>query len=229
MGSSDSGTSDGKIVLVFPGQGSQWPAMATELLATSTVFRDRISECAAALDPLTGWSLIDLLHQAPTAPSLDRVDVVQPALFAVMVSLAELWQSLGIQPDAVTGHSQGEIAAACVAGALTLPDAARIVALRSQALRQLEGHGAMASIPLPASQVSQDLTGYPTLAIAAIAAGDSGADGMQAKDRPVPVPDFLATVCKALGVDPMGQNLSDVGRPIRIVDPKAKAIREVLA
>ena len=73
---------------------------------------------------------------------LERVDVVQPALWAVMVSLAAVWQAAGVTPDAVVGHSQGEIAAACVAGVLSLDDGAKVVALRSQALAQLAGHRA---------------------------------------------------------------------------------------
>ncbi|WP_254391607.1 acyltransferase domain-containing protein, partial [Streptomyces buecherae] len=79
------------------------------------------------------WSLTDVLRGAAGAPGFDRVDVVQPVLFAVMVSLARLWRSVGVVPDAVMGHSQGEIAAACVAGALSLEDAAKVVALRSRA------------------------------------------------------------------------------------------------
>ena len=90
-------------------------------------------------------------------PALERVDVVQPALFAVMVSLARLWQSRGVQPAAVVGHSQGEIAAACVAGALTLGDAARVVVLRSRALTALAGRGGMASVLLPLPEVQQRL------------------------------------------------------------------------
>ncbi|TDE16935.1 type I polyketide synthase, partial [Actinomadura sp. 6K520] len=103
---------DNRIVFVFPGQGSQWPGMATQLLRTSPVFADHIHACHQALAPHTDWSLLDLLHQRHTAPNLERVDVVQPALFAVMTALAKLWQHHGIHPHAVIGHSQGEIAAA---------------------------------------------------------------------------------------------------------------------
>ncbi|MFD4150099.1 type I polyketide synthase, partial [Streptomyces goshikiensis] len=132
----------GKTAFVFPGQGSQWVGMAAELLESSPVFAARVDECAKALEPFTDWSLVDLLRGAEGAPSLDRVDVVQPALFAVMVSLAEMWRAAGVRPGAVIGHSQGEIAAACVAGILSLDDAARVVALRSQAIgRVLAGLG----------------------------------------------------------------------------------------
>ncbi|MFF1926402.1 SDR family NAD(P)-dependent oxidoreductase, partial [Streptomyces sp. NPDC058221] len=96
------------------------------------------------------WSLEDVLWGREGAASLDRVDVVQPVLFSVMVSLAALWRSVGVRPSAVIGHSQGEIAAAYVAGALSLDDAARVVALRSRAIVALAGQGGMVSLPLPA-------------------------------------------------------------------------------
>ncbi|HET6705074.1 type I polyketide synthase, partial [Amycolatopsis sp.] len=137
----------GKVVWVFPGQGSQWAGMGRELLEESPVFAARVAECAAALEPWVGWSLLDVLRGE--SDLLDRVDVVQPASFAVMVGLAAVWQSAGLRPDAVVGHSQGEIAAACVSGALSLRDAAKVVALRSQAIAtRLAGRGGMASVAL---------------------------------------------------------------------------------
>ncbi|MFI0424919.1 SDR family NAD(P)-dependent oxidoreductase [Spongiactinospora sp. 9N601] len=142
-------------VFVFPGQGSQWPGMAVELLASSPVFRARMEECARALGVFVDWDLFAVLEDAE---ALERVDVVQPALFAVMVSLAGLWRAHGVEPAAVVGHSQGEIAAACVAGALSLEDAARVVALRSQAIgRSLAGRGGMVSVPLPVAEVEAEL------------------------------------------------------------------------
>ncbi|WP_367127734.1 SDR family NAD(P)-dependent oxidoreductase [Saccharothrix sp. HUAS TT1] len=143
----------GKAVFIFPGQGSQWPGMAKALLTASDVFRARVEECDRALRPHVDWSLLDLLLEEPDAPSMDRVDVVQPALWAVNVALAALWRRHGVEPAAVIGHSQGEIAAAVVAGGLSLEDGARVVALRSRAITAITGAGGMVSVPLPAAEV----------------------------------------------------------------------------
>ncbi|WP_436844037.1 type I polyketide synthase [Streptomyces subrutilus] len=139
----------GRVVWVFPGQGSQWAGMGRELLDSSPVFAERVAECAAALEPYVDWSLIEVLRGESAPELIERVDVLQPASFAVMVGLAAVWESVGVKPDAVLGHSQGEIAAACVAGALSLQDAARVVALRSQVIaKDLAGRGGMASVAL---------------------------------------------------------------------------------
>ncbi|MFJ1792952.1 SDR family NAD(P)-dependent oxidoreductase [Kitasatospora griseola] len=164
----------GEVALVFPGQGSQWAGMAVELLDSAPAFAARIADCERALAPFVDWSLEAVLRGAPGTPPAERVDVVQPALWAVMVSLAELWRSHGITPGAVIGHSQGEIAAACVAGALSLDDAARVVALRSQAIRALSGRGGMASVALPAAQVADHLAPWDgRLSVAAVNGPDS--------------------------------------------------------
>ncbi|MBT2386775.1 SDR family NAD(P)-dependent oxidoreductase, partial [Streptomyces sp. ISL-11] len=195
---------EARAVFVFPGQGSQWAGMAVELLDTSAVFRERLRACAAALAPHVDWSLEDVLRGAPGAPALDSADdVVQPALWAVMVSLAELWRSFGVRPAAVVGHSQGEIAAATVAGALGLEDAARVVALRSRLLSRLAGLGGMVSVPLPLPEVTRRLAAWgDRIGIAAlngprsvVVSGDADAldellatceaDGVRAKRVPV--------------------------------------------
>ncbi|UYP17334.1 SDR family NAD(P)-dependent oxidoreductase [Rhodococcus sp. Z13] len=140
-------------VFVFPGQGSQWVGMAADLLDTSPVFADVVRDCAEALAPHTTFALLDVLRDRDPA-SLDRVDVVQPALFAMMVGLAALWRSHGVEPAAVVGHSQGEIAAAHIAGALSLSDAALVVAARSRVIAaSARRGGGMASVALPEDAV----------------------------------------------------------------------------
>ncbi|WP_341286310.1 type I polyketide synthase [Mycobacterium decipiens] len=157
-----------KTVFVFPGQGAQYPTMATGLYTHHHTFTNTLNECDHALHPWTGWSVRDVLTQHPSAPPLHRVDVIQPVLFAIMISLAELLRTHGIIPDAVIGHSQGEIAAAYIAGALPLDQAAKIVALRSQALTALSGHGAMASVRLSPHELHPHLQPWnTTLTIAA--------------------------------------------------------------
>jgi [acyl-carrier-protein] S-malonyltransferase len=159
----------GEVVFVFPGQGAQWAGMAVELLESAPVFGAQIRECERALAPYVDWSLVDVLRGVDSAPPLDRVDVVQPVLFAMMVSLARLWRSFGVAPAAVVGHSQGEIAAACVAGALSLADAARVVALRSKALTAIRGRGRMVTVRAPRDQVRQMLSTWPgRLSVAAV-------------------------------------------------------------
>ncbi|MEV0408066.1 type I polyketide synthase [Actinoallomurus sp. NPDC050550] len=153
-------------VLVFPGQGSQWAGMGADLLTSSPVFAERLARCERALTPHVDWSVTDVLRG--DGAELSRVDVVQPALWAVMVSLAAVWAEHGIAPAAVVGHSQGEIAAACVAGALSLEDGARIVALRSRALRKLAGRGAMAALSVPHEHAARLLGDRPGTVVAAV-------------------------------------------------------------
>ncbi|WP_239085287.1 type I polyketide synthase [Streptomyces halstedii] len=161
-----SGASSGRSVLVFPGQGSQWAGMAVGLLGVPGVFAERMAECERALSPYVDWSLTEALGSERL---LSRVDVVQPALWAVMVSLAEVWRSFGVTVDGVVGHSQGEVAAACVAGGLSLDDGARVVALRSRAVGALAGRGGMASVPLPCDVVRERLGAWGgRLSVAAV-------------------------------------------------------------
>ncbi|WP_425413219.1 type I polyketide synthase [Micromonospora matsumotoense] len=152
------GTADaaGRVVFVFPGQGAQWVGMAAALLDSSPVFEAQMRRCATELRAYVDWDLLDVVRGVPGAPSLEWVDVVQPALWAMMVSLAATWRAYGVEPDAVVGHSQGEIAAACVAGGLSLADGARVVTLRSRAIgEKLAGRGGMVSIGLPADRAQE--------------------------------------------------------------------------
>ncbi len=142
-----------RAVFVFSGHGAQWPGMGRELLASSTVFAERMRECSEALRPFTGWSVEDVVRQEEGAPALDGIEVVQPVIFSTMVSLAALWRACGVEPVAVVGHSQGEIAAACVAGGLSLADAARVVALRSRMIAERSGRSGLVSITHPVAEL----------------------------------------------------------------------------
>ncbi|GLY25860.1 type I polyketide synthase [Micromonospora sp. NBRC 101691] len=139
-----------RVVFVFPGQGGQWWGMGRELARSEPVFRGVLGECAAAFAEFVDWSLVEVL-EGESVP--EGIDVVQPVLFAVEVGLAALWRSWGVEPAAVVGHSMGEVAAAYVAGALSLSDAARVICERSGLLRRISGRGAMAVVELPAVEV----------------------------------------------------------------------------
>jgi polyketide synthase 7 len=140
------------VAFVFPGQGAQWAGMGAELMESSTVFRDQVQACSDALEPYLDWRVAESLASADRQAPPERVDVLQAELFTMMVSLAALWRWHGVEPRAVAGHSQGEIAAAYVAGALSLADAARIVAVRGRVLAALAGSGAMAAVAVGADQ-----------------------------------------------------------------------------
>ncbi|WP_425314793.1 type I polyketide synthase [Streptomyces ambofaciens] len=156
------------VVFVFPGQGSQWVGMGRELAGWSGVFREALAECEAALEPWVEWSLWEVIERGDEG-LLGRVDVVQPVLWAVMVSLARLWRGCGVVPSAVVGHSQGEIAAAVVAGGLSLEDGARVVALRSRAILALAGGGGMVSVAEGRGVVEELVGGFGgRLSVAAV-------------------------------------------------------------
>jgi phthiocerol/phenolphthiocerol synthesis type-I polyketide synthase C len=144
-----------QVVFVFPGQGSQWVGMGRQLLQQEPVFREALDACDRALRAYVGWSLVDQLTLPEESSRLDEIDVVQPALFGVQVALAALWRSWGIEPSAVVGHSMGEVAAAHVAGALTLADAARIICERSRLLKTVSGQGRMAVVDVAIDAASR--------------------------------------------------------------------------
>ncbi|WP_410674198.1 SDR family NAD(P)-dependent oxidoreductase [Amycolatopsis sp. cmx-4-68] len=210
----------GKVVFVFPGQGAQWPGMGAELLAAGGAFAETAAECAQALREFVDWDVLAVLRGDPDAAPADRIDVLQPVLFTVMVALAAQWRSLGVEPDAVLGHSQGEVAAAYVAGALSLRDAAAVVAHRSLALRSLAGDGGMVSVLAPAEEVERRVGPWADrLSLAAVngpgaatVAGDAAAC------------DEFAAACEADGIR---------ARRVRGVDvaghsPQLDALREDL-
>ncbi|WP_394846906.1 amino acid adenylation domain-containing protein [Pendulispora brunnea] len=161
----------GKVVFVFPGQGTHWRAMGKSLLDESPAFAAALTACDEALRPWTGWSVLSVVRGEAVegVPPLERVDVVQPALFAMYVSLAAAWRAMGVEPAAVVGHSQGEVAAAVVSGALTLEQGARLIAVRSRALWNDAERGEMAVVELPVAEVAPLLEPYgDLLSIAAV-------------------------------------------------------------
>lgn len=149
-----------RVVFVFPGQGSQWLGMGRELLAREEVFRQQLEACDAVIARFADFSLLDELAASEEASQLARIDVVQPTLWAVQVSLAALWRSWGIEPAAVVGQSMGEVAAACVAGSLSLVDAACVICRRSRLLRRVSGQGEMAMVELSFDETERALQGY---------------------------------------------------------------------
>jgi phthiocerol/phenolphthiocerol synthesis type-I polyketide synthase B len=139
-----------RVAFVFPGQGAQFDGMARELLAREPVFRAALEACDRAARQWVDWSILEQLAADPGAPGhrLGEIDVIQPVLVAIAIAYAELWKSFGVAPDAVVGHSMGEIGAAHVAGILDLDQAMRIVCRRSALMRRIAGRGAMALVEL---------------------------------------------------------------------------------
>ncbi|HVH45622.1 MAG TPA: type I polyketide synthase [Labilithrix sp.] len=149
-----------KVIFVFPGQGSQWLGMGKGLLESSPVFREHIARCEQAFRPHVNWSLREQLTADLMHSRMGDIDVVQPMIFAMQTGLAAVWASLGVVPDAVLGHSMGEVAASFVAGALTLEDAARVICVRSKLLRRVRGRGAMAAVEMSMAETEAELAKY---------------------------------------------------------------------
>ena len=158
------------VTFLLPGQGAQHPGMGRGLYAEEAVFREVIDHCAELLLPHWGLDLRRLLWPPPEEAAaagrrLERTELTQPALFAVEVALARLWMSWGVVPQALLGHSIGELAAACLAGVFSLPDAIALVAARGRLVGALPP-GAMLSVPLAQAEIAPLLP--PELAVAAV-------------------------------------------------------------
>jgi myxalamid-type polyketide synthase MxaE and MxaD len=161
-----------KLVFVFPGQGSQWFGMGRRLLEQEAVFREVIERCDRAMRPYGDWSLLAELTATDAAQSrLNEIDIIQPALFAIEVALAVLWRSWGIEPQAVVGHSLGEVAAAYVAGALSLDDAVRVICHRSRLFKRTIGQGGMAAVELSIEEARRVLVGFEDRVSVAVSNG----------------------------------------------------------
>ncbi len=193
----------GGLVFVFPGQGSQWIGMGRELFAGDPVVRQALEACDAAFRRYVSWSLVDVIRNAAPG-SLETIDVIQPSLFAMSVALGARWRAWGVEPDAVAGHSMGEIAAAHLAGALTLDDAARIICVRSSLMKQLSGRGRMALVDLSVEELKEWLARYDGDVVVAasnsprttVVAGETEAVERMIKDL-----DAAEVFCRAIRVD----------------------------
>ncbi|MGO9224056.1 sulfolipid-1 biosynthesis phthioceranic/hydroxyphthioceranic acid synthase [Mycobacterium sp.] len=141
-------------VWVFSGQGSQWAAMGSDLLANEPAFAAAIARLEPLIATESGFSVTEALTAAEKVTGIDRV---QPTIFAMQVALGATMKSYGVQPGAVIGHSMGEAAAAVVAGALSLEDGVRVICRRSKLMTKIAGSGAMASVELPAQEVLSEL------------------------------------------------------------------------
>lgn len=155
-------------VFVFSGQGPQWWGMGRELLREEPVFRETLQECDRLFREFGDWSLLEELGRSESETRLEHTAIAQPAIFAVQVALAALWQSWGVQPAAVAGHSVGEVAAAHVAGILTLREAARVIFHRGRCMDVTAAGGRMLAVALSAPEAKQLVAKYSNqIAIAA--------------------------------------------------------------
>ena len=162
-----------RVAFVVPGQGAQWTGMARQFFAESATFHDALMECDAAARATVPWSIVGQLHLDAGAPGYlgDRIDVIQPTLIALAISYAAWLRSVGVVPDAVVGHSLGEVGAAAIAGAIDVPTAMRIICQRSALLQRTSGQGAMAVVELSRADAEARLVGFESRVSVAVSNG----------------------------------------------------------
>ncbi|GAB3585983.1 type I polyketide synthase [Amycolatopsis endophytica] len=173
----------GRVAFLFNGQGPQWYAMGRTLLETSPVFRDKIIECDEVARPYLGWSILEALTADEESSRVGETHCLQPTMFALQVALAELWKSWGVTPDAVAGHSMGEIAAAHLGGALDLGQALRVICTRARIQEKADPSGGMMFVALPRDEAEELCENHPGL-LWVSAENSSGATTLSGR-RPV--------------------------------------------
>ncbi|MGW1074199.1 type I polyketide synthase [Streptomyces sp. NPDC002537] len=223
-GTAEAGFTGGKrTVFVFPGQGSQWAGMGRRLMSSSPAFSAAMAACDEAVRKEAGWSVTELLAREDEEFP-DRIDIVQPALWAVQVALSATWRSMGVEPDVCVGHSMGEVAAAHAAGGLTLEDAAAVICRRSRLMRDAAGRGGMLAVELSAGRARRAAAAYgPSVTVAAENAPDHTVLAGPAED--------LAALGRALEAEGV------FCRPVRVdvashspaVEPLRTRLRDLLA
>ncbi|OBK61279.1 polyketide synthase [Mycobacterium gordonae] len=158
-----------KTAWFFTGQGSQYPGMARELFDSEPVFAETVKRCAQAVEEITARPLLEVVFNTESDGEnvLRHTSFAQPALFAIEMGLARLWQSWGIEPDVVLGHSVGQYAAACVAGVFSLEDGARLIAQRGRVFGDLPDGGRMVAMFADARQIEDIADKFPRVSVAA--------------------------------------------------------------
>ncbi|WP_445397963.1 type I polyketide synthase [Streptomyces sp. LE64] len=213
------------VAFVYPGQGSQWPGMGRRLLREAPAFAREVDRCADAFAPHVGFSVPRLLAGEEPAAVADSLEGVQVALFTMMAGLTALWRSGGVEPDLVLGHSQGEVAAAYAAGALTLQDAAAVVATRARLLSSLAGTGAMTVLGLDEDETRRLLAGRRDGSVEVAVCNGPGSTVVSGPPEAV---EELADHCRRAGIRTVAVAV-DYASHSAMVEPVARALTDRLA
>ena len=207
-------------VFVYSGQGSQWAGMARSLLDSEPEFAAALADIEPDFVAQVGFSLIDVIRAGEPVVGISRI---QPVLTGLQLALTQLWRSYGVIPDAVIGHSMGEVAAAVVSGALSVADGLKVIATRSRLMSALSGQGAMALVELDADAAHALLTTYPDVTLA-----------VHASPRQTVIagpPDQVdAAVAEVAASDKLARRIEvDVASHHPIIDPVLPDLRAELA
>ena len=165
-------------VFVYSGQGSQWAGMGRQLLADEPAFAAAVAELEPVFVAQVGFSLQQVLAAGEPVEGIERI---QPVLVGMQLALTALWRSYGVEPDAVIGHSMGEVTAAVVAGALSPAEGLKVIATRSRLMSRLSGQGAMALLELDAEATEALIADYPDVTVAVYASPQSDGDRRAAR------------------------------------------------